>query len=111
MENVIEYGAIINKIEWRNKTKLYVTDFSTRKCGMLIKKDLRVSTIDLAMFLDIEHEELISKLDTSKMIKAVYKHYAPEELDPNNWDEKYDFYWIAYRDIEKILIGLNGGCK
>ena len=106
MENVYEFGAAIEKLDWRNKKNLYLTDFSTRQGGVLIKKDLRVSSIDLSMFLGIEHEELLKMIDTQKYLKATYKHYAPGELDANKYDKKYDFYWINSEDIEGILIDL-----
>ena len=106
MENVYEFGALIEKLDWRNKKNLYLTDFSTRRGGVLIKKDLRASSIDLAMFLDIEHEELLKLIDTEKYLKATYKHYQPGELDANKYDKKYDFYWINSMDIEGILIDL-----
>ena len=106
MENIYKFDALIEKLDWRNKGKLYLTDFSTRQGGLLIKKDLRASSIDLAMFLDIEHEELLKLIDTEKYLKATYKHYAPGELDANKYDKKYDFYWINSVDIEGILMGL-----
>ena len=106
MENIYEFGALIEKIDWRNKKNLYLTDFSTRQGGLLIKKDLRVSSVDLAMFLNVEHKELLKWIDTEKYLKATYKHYAPGELDANKYDRKFDFYWINSEDIEKILIDL-----
>ena len=106
MENIYKFSGIVEKLDWRNKKNLYLTDFSTRSNGVLIKKDLRVSSIDLAMFLGIEHKELLKLIDTQKYLKATYKHYAPGELDANKYDKKYDFYWINSEDIEKILMGL-----
>ena len=106
MENVYEFGALIEKLDWRNKKNLYLTDFSTRQGGVLIKKDLRVSSIDLAMFLGIEHEELLNMIDTEKYLKATYKHYAPGERDVNKYDKKFDFYWINSEDVEGILMEL-----
>ena len=106
MENIYKFSGIVEKLDWRNKKNLYLTNFSTRRGGVLIKKDLRVSSIDLAMFLDIEHEELLNMIDTQKYLKATYKHYAPGELDASKYDEKYDFYWINSVDIEGILIDL-----
>lgn len=106
MENVYEFGAAIEKLDWRNKKNLYLTDFSTRQGGLLIKKDLRVSSVDLAMFLDIEHNDLLKLIDIEKYLKATYKHYQPGELDANKYDKKFDFYWINSEDIEGILMGL-----
>ena len=106
MENIYKFDALIEKLDWRNKKNLYLTDFSTRQSGVLIKKDLRVSSIDLAMFLNIEHEELLKLIDIEKYLKATYKHYAPGELDANKYDKKYDFYWINSEDVEGILMGL-----
>ncbi len=106
MENIYKFSGVVEKLDWRNKGKLYLTDFSTRQGGLLIKKDLRASSIDLAIFLDIEHEELLKLIDTEKYLKATYKHYAPGELDASKYDKKYDFYWINSEDIEKILMGL-----
>ena len=106
MENIYKFSAAIEKLDWRNKGKLYLTDFSTRQGGLLIKKDLRVSSIDLAMFLDIEHNDLLKLIDTEKYLKATYKHYQPGELDASKYDKKYDFYWINSMDIEGILIDL-----
>ena len=106
MENIYKFDAAIEKLDWRNKKNLYLTDFSTRQGGVLIKKDLRVSSVDLAMFLDIEHEELLKLIDIEKYLKATYKHYAPGELDANKYDKKYDFYWINSEDVEGILMGL-----
>ena len=106
MENIYKFSGIVEKLDWRNKNKLYLTDFSTRRGGVLIKKDLRVSSIDLAMFLDIEHEELLKLIDTEKYLKATYKHYQPGELDANKYDRKFDFYWINSEDVEGILMEL-----
>lgn len=106
MENIYKFSGVVEKLDWRNKGKLYLTDFSTRQGGLLIKKDLRVSSIDLAMFLDIEHNDLLKLIDTEKYLKATYKHYQPGELDANKYDKKYDFYWINSVDIEGILIDL-----
>ena len=106
MENIYKFDALIEKLDWRNKGKLYLTDFSTRQGGLLIKKDLRASSIDLAMFLDIEHEELLKLIDTEKYLKATYKHYQPGELDANKYDKKFDFYWINSEDVEGILMEL-----
>lgn len=106
MENIYKFSAAIEKLDWRNKNNLYLTDFSTRNNGLLIKKDLRVSSVDLAIFLDIEHEELLKLIDTEKYLKATYKHYAPGELDASKYDKKFEFYWINSVDIEAILMGL-----
>lgn len=111
MENIYEYGALINKIDWRNKSKLHVVDFSTRKNGMLTKSEFKVNSIDLAMYLDIEHNMLMDKLENlnvCELQKATYKHYAPGVLDPKNFDEKYEFYWIDYPKIDKVLVALGG---
>ena len=106
MENIYKFSGVVEKLDWRNKNKLYLTDFSTRRGGLLIKKDLRVSSIDLAMFLGIEHEELLKLIDTEKYLKATYKHYQPGELDANKYDRKFDFYWINSEDVEGILMEL-----
>ena len=106
MENIYKFSGVVEKLDWRNKGNLYLTNFSTRQGGVLIKKDLRVSSIDLAMFLGIEHEELLKLIDTQKYLKATYKHYAPGELDASKYDKKFDFYWINSVDIEGILMNL-----
>ena len=87
MENIYKFSGVVEKLDWRNKGKLYLTDFSTRQGGLLIKKDLRVSSIDLAMFLDIEHNDLLKLIDTEKYLKATYKHYQPGELDGSKYDK------------------------
>nr|WP_288526691.1 hypothetical protein [uncultured Romboutsia sp.] len=106
MENIYKVSGVVEKLDWRNKGNLYLTDFITRRCGVLIKKILRVSSIDLAMFLDIEHEELLNMIDIEKYLKATYKYYQPGELDASKYDKKFDFYWINSEDIEKILMEL-----